>query len=246
MVGSSPPHMLPAVAADTVRIRWGLGDFAWLWPAVVVGQVIAGAVVFGVRGGGSHYRSDAVDIAVVTAFSALVTVLALRALARAKGRGSLLTDFGLRIRTSDWPWLGAGVALQLVAIGAVKLIATVAGSEPEQEVARAIEHSDTAAKVLGAIAVVTLAPLAEELLFRGLLLRGLLRRFGAVAAVLTSGGAFAVVHLLDPNAVTLLAPLALVGVVSGLRAVRTGELSQSLLLHAGFNLVSAVALLSGL
>jgi len=66
------------------------------------------------------------------------------------------------------------------------------------------------------------------------------------AAVLVSGAVFALVHLLDPNTVTLLAPLALVGVVSGIRAVRTGDLSQSILLHAGFNCFTAVVLLLGL
>jgi membrane protease YdiL (CAAX protease family) len=37
---------------------------------------------------------------------------------------------------------------------------------------------------------------------------------------------------------------ALVGVLSGILAVRTGDLSRSILLHAGFNLLSAVLLLA--
>ena len=121
---------------------------------------------------------------------------------------------------------------------AVGLIQTISGSEPQQEVARALERASTPARLAGAVAVVVAAPLAEELLFRGLLLRGLLRRFGAPVAVLLGGAVFAVVHLLDPSAAPLLAPLLLVGVVSGILAVRTGELSQSILLHAGFNLLT--------
>ncbi len=236
--------MLTSMSVAPTRIRWGLGDFAWAWPAVIVSQVIVGTIVIGVRGGGPHYTTDAVDIAVVTAVSAAFTALILLALARAKGRGSLLADFGFRIRWTDAPWVLVGVAIQGIAIGAVELITLVAGSEPQQDVARALEHSATTAKVFGAIAVVVAAPIAEELLFRGLLLRGLLRRYGAPAAVLMSSAVFAMVHLVDPNAVTLLAPLALVGVVSGIRAVRTGELSQSILIHAGFNLFTAVVLLS--
>jgi membrane protease YdiL (CAAX protease family) len=238
--------MLTPMTAAPTRIRWGLGDFAWAWPAVIVCQVVVGTIVIGTRGGGPHYQADAVDIAVVTAASAVFTAAILLALARAKGRGSLLADFGFRIRFADAPWILVGVLIQGIAIGAVELITLVAGSEPRQDVARALEHSQTAAKVLGAIAVVVAAPIAEELLFRGLLLRGLLRRYGAPVAVLVSGAVFAAVHLVDPNAVTLLAPLALVGVISGMRAVRTGELSQSILIHAGFNLFTAVVLLSGL
>jgi membrane protease YdiL (CAAX protease family) len=109
-------------------------------------------------------------------------------------------------------------------------------------VARALEHSAAVPAVFGAIAVVVFAPLAEELLFRGLLLRGLLRRTNAAGAVLLCGFLFAAAHLVDPSTAPLLAPLAMVGVVSGVLAVRTGELSRSILLHAGFNLLSAILL----
>jgi len=227
-----------------VPIGWGLGDFAWAWPATIVGQILIGTFVVAARGAPRHYRSDAVDIAVITAGSAILTVALLRAFVVTRGRGSLRADLGLTLRPADWPWLAAGVLLQGVALGMVALIEAVAGSEPKQEVVRAIQHSATATKILGAIAVVVFAPVAEELLFRGLLLRGLLRRFAAPAAVLVGALTFALVHLIDPAAAPLLAPLALVGVIAGILAVRTGGLSRSILLHAGFNLLSAVLLLT--
>ncbi len=238
----------PGVDAPTplrpVPIRWGLGDFAWAWPATVFGQILIGTFVVVARGAPRHYRSDAIDIAVITAGSAVLTVLLLRAFVVTRGRGSLRADLGLTVRIGDWPWLAAGVLLQVAALGMVAAIEAVAGSEPKQEVVRAIQHSGPAAKVLGAVAVVVFAPVAEELLFRGLLLRGLLRRLGAPAAVLLGGITFALVHLLDPAAAPLLAPLALVGVLSGILAVRSGDLSRSILLHAGFNLLSAILLLT--
>jgi membrane protease YdiL (CAAX protease family) len=40
-----------------------------------------------------------------------------------------------------------------------------------------------------------------------------------------------------------MAPLLLLAVISGIRAVRTGNLSQSIMLHVGFNLLSAILLL---
>ncbi len=225
-------------------MRWGLGDFVWVWVVGVVAQIVIASVVFALRGLGAGHKVDAVDIAAVTAGSAVVTVALLALVASSRGRGSLRADFGFVVRLADWPWLVAGLGLQVVGLGAVSLIQAISGSEPQQEVARALERASTPARLAGAVAVVVAAPIAEELLFRGLLLRGLLRRFGAPVAVLLGGGVFAVVHLLDPSAAPLLAPLLLVGVVSGIRAVRTGELSQSILLHAGFNLLSAVILLS--
>lgn len=231
-------------AAAPVPIRWGLGDFAWAWPATVVGQVLIGTFVVAARGAPRHYQADAVDIAVITAGSAVLTVLLLRTFVVNRGRGSLLADLGFTVRIRDWPWLAAGVLLQVGALGMVAVIEAVAGSEPKQEVVKAIQQSGTGTRILGAIAVVAFAPVAEELLFRGLLLRGLLRRFGAAASVLVGGITFAAVHLVDPSAAPLLAPLALVGVLSGILAVRTGDLSRSILLHAGFNLLSAVLLLT--
>ena len=240
---TGPGAGAPPVVAP-VPIRWGLGDFAWAWPATIVGQILIGTFVVAARGAPRHYHADAVDIAVVTAASAVLTVLLLRTFVVNRGRGSLLADLGFVVRPSDWPWLAAGVLLQVVALGMVAAIEAVAGHEPKQEVVTAIQHSGTAARILGALAVVVFAPLAEELLFRGLLLRGLLRRFAAPAAVLLGGITFALVHLIDPKAAPLLAPLALVGVLSGVLAVRTGDLSRSILLHAGFNLLSAVLLLT--
>ncbi len=87
------------------------------------------------------------------------------------------------------------------------------------------------------LGVALFAPLVEELLFRGLLLRSLLRRTSPVAAVVISSVVFAAVHLLDPNTAPLMAPLLLLAAISGIRAVRSGDLSQSILLHVGFNLL---------
>jgi membrane protease YdiL (CAAX protease family) len=231
-------------AAAPVPIRWGLGDFAWAWPATIVCQVLIGSFVVAARGGPTGYRTDAVDIAAITAASAVLTVFLLRAFVVPRGRGTLRADLGLTVRLADWPWVAAGVLLQALAFGMVEVIQRVAGSEPQQEVVRAIERSGSGARILGAVAVVVFAPVAEELLFRGLLLRGLLRRFGAAAAVLVSALTFAAVHVIDPSAASLLAPLALVGVIAGVLAVRTGDLSRSILLHGGFNLLSAVLILT--
>ena len=81
-----------------VPIRWGLGDFAWAWPATVVGQVVIGTFVVAARGAPRHYQADAIDIAVITAGSAVLTVLLLRTFVVNRGRGSLLADLGFTVR----------------------------------------------------------------------------------------------------------------------------------------------------
>jgi len=92
-----------------------------------------------------------------------------------------------------------------------------------------------------ALTAVVVAPVVEELFFRGLLLRALQRRFSAPAAVAISGATFGAVHLLDPGAYVILPALVALGMLSGVFAVRTGNLSRSILLHAGFNLLAVAA-----
>jgi membrane protease YdiL (CAAX protease family) len=233
---------VPSPGAPRARIRWGLGDFCWIWPATIVAQGVVASLVVAVRGLPASHDLDALDVAVLVTASAVFTV-GLVALASTRGRGSLAADFGLALHPTDWPWLVVGVLLSIGGYAVVSIIGAVSGDTPEQEVARALTRAGVGTRLLGAVAVVVFAPLAEELLFRGLLLRALARRVAAPVAVLAGGALFAVAHLLDPDAASLLAPLMLLGVVSGIRAVRTGDLSQSLALHAGFNLLSAVVLL---
>jgi membrane protease YdiL (CAAX protease family) len=185
-----------------------------------------------------------VDLVAALAAQDGFMVAAMAVLARAKGIGGLRADFGLALHARDAPWLAVGVLLQVVSIGLISLVDDLAGGLPKQEAARTLEQGHGPELVLLVAGVVLLAPLAEELLFRGLILRALLRRTSAPVAVAISAAVFALIHLLDPNTAALLVPLAGLGVVSGIRAVRTGDLSQSLMLHAGFNLLSAVTLLS--
>ena len=92
------------------------------------------------------------------------------------------------------------------------------------------------------LAVVLVAPPVEELLFRGALLRSLQRRWSAAVAIFASAFLFAGIHLVDPGARYVLPALLLIGLVSGYQAVKHGDLARSVLLHSGFNLLTAVVL----
>ena len=95
------------------------------------------------------------------------------------------------------------------------------------------------------LGVAILAPVAEELLFRGVLLRALLRRTEPDRAVLVSALVFGLIHVIgDPSLGSIVALPVLVGlgIVLGYEAVRTGDISRSILLHVGFNTLTAVLL----
>ncbi|MDP9334098.1 MAG: CPBP family intramembrane metalloprotease, partial [Actinomycetota bacterium] len=83
----------------------------------------------------------------------------------------------------------------------------------------------------------------EELLFRGLLLRALRRRMSPEMAVIVQALAFALAHpMLSPTLgdFAVVPALFLLGAVSGVVAVRRGDLSASIMMHIGFNLVTTL------
>jgi hypothetical protein len=225
-------------------LRWGLGDVVWVWFVGLVVGATAGSIAIAIRGRASNLDPDGIDLAVGLIAQNGAILAALAGVSHFKGLGTLRRDFGLVVRPRDWPWLAFGVLLQVVAFGAVSLLQAVGTGLPEQQAADTVQHSQGPEIVLVVLGVAFFAPLVEELLFRGLLLRSLLRKTTPVVAVLISSVVFAGAHLLDPSTAPLMAPLLLLAVISGIRAVRSGELSQSILLHVGFNLLSAVWLLA--
>ena len=81
------------------------------------------------------------------------------------------------------------------------------------------------------LALVLVAPVTEELLFRGWLLRDLKTRYGTAPALLWSSFLFGVVHL-EASAIVY---AALAGLVLGAVALRTGSTLASIAMHAGVN-----------
>jgi membrane protease YdiL (CAAX protease family) len=77
------------------------------------------------------------------------------------------------------------------------------------------------------------------------LLRALVRRTDPARAVFVSALIFALIHVVgDPDTYYYVPAFLLLGLVSGWRAQRTGNLSQSVMLHVGFNLLASVLIVS--
>jgi hypothetical protein len=94
----------------------------------------------------------------------------------------------------------------------------------------------TAALIGVAFVVTVLAPLAEELFFRGYFF-GALRRLGLWPAALLTGLAFGVVHVAG-SPVAFILPLALLGTLLCLLRERTGSLYPGIALHCINNSVA--------
>jgi CAAX protease family protein len=135
-------------------------------------------------------------------------------------------------RPASW-WRAVGISgIVLVAVFVVGAAVTPFGN-PEEEQGLIPEHWDSSrlAQFAAYAAVVTvLAPIVEELMFRGVGF-GLLEPFGRSVAVLVVGLAFGLVHGL----VAGLPVIAAFGAGLAYIRARTGSIYPCILLHAAFN-----------
>ena len=226
-------------AAGSVPIRWGLGDFLWIYVAGIVASVVGASIGFAITGDTSGHIG-AVTTALST-FGQFGTWFALVVLiARSKGR-SVRADFGLTLQLRDWwaPFAGIGLFL----LGSALIYPLVNIVNAHQQVVDDLNRASGAKLAVFAVVAAVIAPLCEELLFRGLLLRALRRRVSPATAVIVQALAFALAHpMLSPTLgdFAVVPALFLLGAVSGVVAVRRGDLSASILMHIGFNLVTTL------
>lgn len=151
-----------------------------------------------------------------------------------KGRGPV-RDLGLRFERADLLALPLGVALQAVVVPLLywpllELLDRSTG-DVENE-ARELVDSASGAGILVLVLVVAVgAPLAEEIFYRGLLLRAVEKRWSLVAGAVASTVVFGLAHLQGIQLPALL----LFGAVAAALTARTGRLGPAILCHVGFN-----------
>lgn len=239
------------------RLRWGLPDVLVAWLGGIFGALLflafAGAAdpTLADRAGSDDVPAWFVFGALLAQNTAIVLVLVF--MSERKGRGSLTHDYGLVSPFRRLPaaavagWIAAGAALSVASGILLRPIAELADlDESAQQVSRTVEQAGPGSLVVLLVGIVVVAPLVEELLFRGALLRALQRRCSVPVAVVVSAALFAGVHVVgDPGSYYVVPGLLLLGLVTGWQAARSGDLARPLLLHVGFNLLSAVTLALG-
>jgi membrane protease YdiL (CAAX protease family) len=161
-------------------------------------------------------------------------------------------DLGFNVLGSDARYLGAGLLLQL---GLAILFLPLSNlllpeGDSAQEVSNAIAGLETtAARLIAVLTAVVVAPVTEELTFRGVLLKVFEKRGRGFTIVVTSL-VFAAFHMLGLpgdqflQAAAIVVPtIFIVGVVLAWVTLRTGRLGPAIFIHSGFNLLAALVLL---
>jgi len=244
-----------AAAAPDNRVRWWEPVVAFAagnalgFVIVVAGAVATMFIAF--RLGWQMPDPGALTVRMRSNFGANMAVLAVTNLAmiavmwwlvRRRERRPLAAYFPPV--AAYWLWLAAAVGLVMaIALNGLNEVLSISNlvvfSDTETERAL-VPHG--AGQFLVSIAVVSLiAPLSEEVLFRGLLFRWLTGWRGQGFAVLVSAAVFGLMHgqfLIHPGVQGLLASAELVaaGAVLAALVARTGSLRTSFATHAAYNL----------
>lgn len=225
----------------------------WTYPDVIAiffGGLLGSiaALSIGIAANGGEELSNVAVLVISSLGSTAVQLAILLYMSKTRGTGSWDLDFGLHFKSSDLLGVFYGVFLQIAVVLAVQLpLLWLLGIEdpPEQDVAAiAGEATSLITKVVVFVVLVVLAPLTEELLYRGVLLSRVRRDVSHHLAVMISAAVFAGIHLIDPDAIFAVPGLFVIGVVLGYQALRTGRIGLSITTHAGVNLLAALVILT--
>ncbi len=142
--------------------------------------------------------------------------------------------FGLR-RTRFWPAVG-WAALGVVSFFVISAVyGAIVNVDSEQDVVESLGGDEgTFGLVIAGLMVIAVAPVVEEVFFRGFFYRALRSRFPIAAAAAMDGVLFGVIHFNFDGAdgLLILPPLALLGFIFCLVYEKTGSLYPVIGMHA--------------
>ncbi len=237
----------PTSSVDPERQRWGLPDALVGWLVANLAGALLGVLLVSAFG----YATDSESLKNLP-----ITMVALQfpplwigfvgvpvLVAAVKGTG-WIRDFRVRFRLRDIPvGLASGVAAQLILVPLLSLpILWLTNTDMDKLSEPARQLGDKVDSPLGVFllfaAVAVGAPIAEEIFFRGLLLRSLEKRFGTVVAVVGSSVIFGATHFQALQ----FAALTGAGMVFALLTVRHDRLGPAIFAHMAFNGVTVASL----
>jgi membrane protease YdiL (CAAX protease family) len=220
-----------------------VGPKPWGLPAILLGLIVPVCLLVP-----ALFLDQPAHLSTADIVASLVATLALKdALFIAVAAGFALWRYrlgwaGLGFRPFDrnlwWvPFVAAAGAIAAVAAYSVILTALGADSAaPKQEDLDKILNNH-AALPLAAFAVVLVAPISEEIFFRGFIFGGLIGPFGPIGAMLASGLLFGAFHVSGLNSLGVVLPFSLIGAFFAWLYYRTGSIWLGIATHFLFNVV---------
>jgi len=222
--------------------EWRPSDFVWPIMTGFAGAFIGAALAF---------QADPLTLLVVSlAFQNGGHLVGIWAVARR--RNASLARVGLEVEPSDGVFLFLGAGLQIgLSLLVVPLVERLEFEGSAQEITNSITPDASAAtQIILVLLVALVAPVTEELMFRGVLYQLLEQRRTFRVAVFGSALVFSSFHIIGLStqnfllaALITLPQLFIVGAVLANTSRRRGRLGPAIFIHAGFNLVAILAVL---
>lgn len=230
-----------SVGSRHVIRSWTLLDFVLVMLGGFLGASVFAAI-------GVAVESDDMFIVLALAGQYVGHLFVLWLVGRSKPPDSL----GFEVRGRDAAYIFAGLGLQLglsiIFLPLVLFLFPEGGTTQEIGDVLAGLESD-GARLMSLLVSVVLAPVTEELAFRGVLIKALGER-SRRTLILVSAAVFSLFHVLGLAADNLLAAAAvvlpqlfIVGAVLAWVTLRSGRLGPAIFLHSGWNLLAALILL---
>jgi len=170
----------------------------------------------------------------------------------ARRNGGWGKAFGLRWpRGRDFLWALAGIGIAFAARIVIGIVATVVthGKAVKESQNIHVTSVSVFTAVLLIVVVVLTAPIVEEIVFRGLLLRTFMRRMSFWPAALLSTAIFGIGHTYEvetlAGAITLALVVGSLGLTNCILNRYTDKLAAGMLVHGTFNGLAVLVLLLG-
>lgn len=239
---AAPPPPPPPVPGDPPAPRTiGIG---WILLGIVLGILVVPGIFGGLAVVVAGDPDNEVALIFAQAFFAAGLVAVPFLLMHVNG----VRPAGPRLGLRRFP-LASGIGWMFASYGIFFAFAAAYGlivqTDSEQQVLQDIAaEQDTAILIAQGILVIVVAPITEELFFRGFVFGGLRGRMTLWPAAIISGIFFGSIHLIG-GSWEVIPPLAVFGVLLAWLYERTGSLGPPMMMHALQNSIAFIVVTAG-
>lgn len=144
-----------------------------------------------------------------------------------------------------WVYLKIGLAGGTLLAGGVMLISTLLPIEPNVNPSHfGLLSTEGISRIIRMILMIICAPIAEELLFRGIMFYGISRSWGQTTGIILVTLLFAILHITKIAAYwPAFFALIFLGASTIYLRIRSKSLGPSIALHSSYNLIIAISVL---
>lgn len=230
------------------RVPWGVREILLAIGVIVGGVILASIPIFFLAdwvAGDKGINDDPYALAIQLAASAIFQLAALWtawwfSIHKFRLNWSAL---GIRRPERGMPWLPFSLAVGgLLVVGVYGVVLNAVGINPNTDLPDAAYDN---ALPLGIIIVLTivLAPVIEELFFRGFAFSGLAQRWGLVWGAIGSASLWGVAHLGNSGYFYVVPPIVVIGIMFAWSRVYSKSILPAIAAHFMFNLIQVIGAL---